>query len=50
MMKSPNFTCNPVTINMPKVDVEELVKEFKVRNVEVFTCYLKEVWRVRYYI
>jgi hypothetical protein len=35
------------TTDTPKVDVEELVREFKVMNIDVFTSYLKEVWRVR---
>jgi hypothetical protein len=38
------------TTDTPKVDVEELVREFKVMNIDVFTSYLKEVWRVRNYI
>jgi hypothetical protein len=29
-----------------KVDVEDLVREFKVLNVDSFTAYLKEIWRV----
>ncbi len=32
-----------------KVDVEDLVKEFKVLNVDSFTAYLKEIWRVKYF-
>jgi hypothetical protein len=30
-----------------KIDVEELLKEFKVLNVDTFATYLKEVWKVR---
>jgi hypothetical protein len=29
-----------------KIDVEELIKEFKVLNINSFTSYLKEIWRV----
>lgn len=38
------------TINVEvvdKIDVEELIKDFKVLNVDTFQSYLKEVWRVR---
>ena len=35
-----------MTLEVPKVDVEELIKEFKVLNVDMFSAYLKEVWRV----
>jgi hypothetical protein len=30
-----------------KIDVEELIKDFKILNIDKFTSYLKEVWRVR---
>jgi hypothetical protein len=29
-----------------KIDIEELLKEFKVLNVDIFATYLKEVWKV----
>lgn len=29
-----------------KIDLEDLIKDFKIMNVDVFTSYLKEVWRV----
>jgi hypothetical protein len=29
-----------------KVDVEELIREFKVINIDTFATYLKEVWKV----
>ncbi len=29
-----------------KIDVEELIKDFKVMNIDSFAEYLKEVWRV----
>jgi hypothetical protein len=35
-------------LDTQKVDVEELVREFKVMNIDVFTSYLKEIWRVKY--
>ena len=34
--------------NVDKIDVEELIKEFKVYNVQTFISYLKEIWRVFY--
>jgi hypothetical protein len=30
-----------------KIDVDELIKEFKVLNVDIFATYLKEVWKVK---
>jgi hypothetical protein len=35
-----------ITISITKVDVDEMMREFKVLNVDIFTSYLKEVWRV----
>ena len=29
-----------------KIDLEELIKDFKVLNVDNFASYLKEVWKV----
>lgn len=29
-----------------KIDVEDLIKDFRVSNVSVFVSYLKEIWRV----
>ena len=29
-----------------KIDVEDLIMEFRVLNVDIFATYLKEVWRV----
>jgi hypothetical protein len=34
--------------SVEKIDVEELIKDFKIMNLETFTAYLKEVWRVGY--
>lgn len=33
-------------VSVDKIDVEDLIKDFKVLNVDSFTAYLKEVWRV----
>ena len=32
--------------NIDKIDVEELLKEYRVFNIDVFISYLKDVWRV----
>jgi hypothetical protein len=32
--------------NVEKIDFEELIKDYKVNNVNVFVSYLKEIWRV----
>lgn len=37
-----NVSVTPVD----KIDVEELIKDFKVHNVDQFASYLKEVWKV----
>jgi hypothetical protein len=36
-----------LTISVEKIDVEDLIKDFKVLNIDNFSLYLKEVWRVR---
>lgn len=28
-----------------KIDVEELIKDFKVLDIDIFSSYLKEVWK-----
>ena len=33
--------------NIDKIDVEELIKDFKVVNVSNFSSYLKELWKVK---
>ena len=33
-------------ISIDKIDVEDLIKDFKVLNIDHFTLYLREVWRV----
>ena len=30
-----------------KIDVEDLIKDFRVVDIEAFSSYLKEVWRVK---
>lgn len=30
-----------------KIDVEDLIKDFKVMSIDNFQSYLKEVWRVK---
>jgi hypothetical protein len=30
-----------------KIDVEELIKGFKVVSIKCFSAYLKEVWKVK---
>ena len=34
-------------INIDKIDVEDLIKDFRVLDIEAFSSYLKEVWRVK---
>jgi hypothetical protein len=35
-----------IEANVDKIDVEELVKDYKVLNLEVFISYLRDIWRV----
>jgi hypothetical protein len=37
------------TINLDKINVEDLIHDFKVLNIDLFTSYLKEIWRVNKY-
>ena len=30
-----------------KIDVEDLIKDFRVMDIDAFSSYLKEVWRVK---
>ena len=32
--------------SIDKIDVEDLIKEFKILSIDNFAAYLKEVWRV----
>jgi hypothetical protein len=34
--------------DLAKVDVEDLLKNFRIQNVKMFSAYLKEVWRVKF--
>jgi hypothetical protein len=34
------------TTDVDKIDFEDLIKDYKVTNVNVFVSYLKEIWRV----
>lgn len=43
-MKNTKITIN---VDVEKIDVEETLREFKVLNIDSFTSYLKEVWRVK---
>ena len=38
---------NNILNSEDKIDVEELIKDFKVVNVSNFSSYLKELWKVR---
>ena len=33
-------------LTVDKIDVDDLIKDFKVLNIDNFSAYLKEVWRV----
>lgn len=37
---------NPKSDIVDKIDLEELIKEFKVLSLDTFYVYLKEVWKV----
>lgn len=41
-----NNKTNSSQVTVEKIDVDDLIKDFKVLNIENFTLYLKEVWRV----
>ena len=36
-----------ITIDVCKVDVDEMIRGFQVLNIEVFSSYMKEIWRVK---
>jgi hypothetical protein len=36
--------------SVDKIDVEDLIKDFKILNIDNFQAYLKEVWRVNEYL
>jgi hypothetical protein len=41
-----NPRSSPLLSHVEKIDVEELIKEFKIVNVNNFSAYLKELWEV----
>ena len=38
------------TLTVDKIDVDDLIKDFKVLNIDSFSAYLKEIWRVKFKI
>jgi hypothetical protein len=42
-----NARSSPILSSVEKIDVEELIKDFKIVNINNFTAYLKELWEVR---
>lgn len=36
--------------SIEKIDVEDLIKDFRVGDIEAFSSYLKEVWRVKIFL
>lgn len=32
-----------------KIDFEELIKDFRIVNIDEFVSYLKEIWKVKFY-
>jgi hypothetical protein len=45
MLKNITLTIDKVD----KIDVEEITKDFKVFNIDIFSSYLKEVWKVKFF-
>lgn len=37
---------NAKTEKVDQIDVEDLIKDFRIMDVDAFSSYLKEVWRV----
>ena len=35
--------------NIDKIDIEDLIKDFRLLNLDKFTGYLKDIWRVYFY-
>ncbi len=46
MMKNPNTKDKKYEISVDKIDFEELVKEYKVQNENIFISYLNEIFKV----
>ncbi len=38
---------NNLVDKIDKIDAEDLIKDFRVVNIDAFSAYLKEVWRVK---
>jgi hypothetical protein len=36
--------------NQDKINVDDLIKDFKIVNIDNFTSYLKDIWKVKYLI
>jgi hypothetical protein len=45
-----NPRSSPILSSVEKIDVEELIKDFKIVNINNFSAYLKELWEVRHEI
>lgn len=39
-----------ISDRIDKIDVEDLIKDFRVVDIEAFSSYLKEIWRVKNFI
>jgi hypothetical protein len=37
---------NNITINVTKVDFDDVIRRFQVLNIDAFGSYMKEIWRV----
>jgi len=37
------------TEKIDKIDVEDLIKDFRIIDIDAFSSYLKEIWRVNYH-
>ena len=36
-----------ISDKIEKIDVEDLIKDFRVLNIDEFSSYLKEIWKVK---
>jgi hypothetical protein len=43
-----NSRSSPLLSSIEKIDVEELIKDFKIVDINNFSAYLKELWEVRH--
>lgn len=43
-----NSRSSPILSSVEKIDVEELIKDFKIVDINNFSAYLKELWEVRH--